>query len=105
MSDPRMLLTHSCEAMKRFASVDPVDIDTDALVVYTSRTDEYGLPVRDGGSSRVAIQYCPWCGERLPESRSDEWFDRLQERGWEPEDVKPDSDLATSAWWRRGDED
>lgn len=23
---------------------------------------EYGVPVRDGGSSYLVIEYCPWCG-------------------------------------------
>lgn len=27
--------------------------------------DRFGLPVRDGGSSYIAIDFCPWCGSRL----------------------------------------
>jgi hypothetical protein len=27
---------------------------------------EYGLRVHDGGSAVVKIEYCPWCGTRLP---------------------------------------
>jgi hypothetical protein len=26
----------------------------------------YGLLVHDGGSSVIEIQYCPWCGSKLP---------------------------------------
>jgi hypothetical protein len=29
----------------------------------------FGLLVHDGGSSMIAIAYCPWCGMRLPERR------------------------------------
>ena len=25
----------------------------------------YGLPVRDGGSSYVKINFCPWCGSEI----------------------------------------
>lgn len=25
----------------------------------------YGLMIHDGGSSMIAISYCPWCGSRL----------------------------------------
>jgi hypothetical protein len=26
----------------------------------------YGIIVHDGGSSVIAIAFCPWCGARLP---------------------------------------
>jgi Domain of unknown function (DUF6980) len=26
----------------------------------------YGLIVHDGGSSIIEIEFCPWCGSRLP---------------------------------------
>jgi hypothetical protein len=26
----------------------------------------YGLLIHDGGSSRIDIAFCPWCGQRLP---------------------------------------
>jgi hypothetical protein len=29
-----------------------------------------GLVVHDGGGSYIAIQYCPWCGAKLDEGRS-----------------------------------
>ena len=28
--------------------------------------DGYGLIVHDGGSSMIAISFCPWCGSKLP---------------------------------------
>jgi len=27
--------------------------------------DGFGIPVRDGGTSVIRIDYCPWCGVRL----------------------------------------
>lgn len=26
----------------------------------------FGIPVHDGGTSAIAIEYCPWCGTKLP---------------------------------------
>lgn len=34
----------------------------DVLVRYNQQKQTCGLPVRDGGSSIVAITCCPWCG-------------------------------------------
>ena len=36
----------------------------DALVTRNS-DGSFGLIVHDGGSSFIAISFCPWCGERL----------------------------------------
>jgi len=38
----------------------------DALIVYESQSDEYGLIIHDGGSASITIHYCPWCGTALP---------------------------------------
>ena len=37
----------------------------DCLIDYRPKTDEYGLIVHDGGSSMIAIRFCPWCGADL----------------------------------------
>ena len=31
----------------------------------------YGLIIHDGGTSAVTIQFCPWCGSKLPASKRD----------------------------------
>jgi hypothetical protein len=36
----------------------------DALIAFAD--GEYGLFVHDGGSSFITINYCPWCGTKLP---------------------------------------
>jgi hypothetical protein len=36
----------------------------DALI-YVTPGDEHGIIVHDGGTSHVAIHYCPWCGADL----------------------------------------
>ena len=71
----------------------------DVVIVYIAKFDEYGLPVRDGGSSKVSIQFCPWCGQRLPESKRDRWFDELEARGIDPLGDSVPSEYQTDAWY------
>jgi hypothetical protein len=34
--------------------------------------DGYGIYVHDGGSSVITIQFCPWCGSKLPGANTDD---------------------------------
>jgi hypothetical protein len=43
----------------------------DALIHYSTQSDEYGLIVHDGGSSVIGIDYCPWCGASLTASEEE----------------------------------
>lgn len=64
----------------------------DALISFTAKFQEYGLIIHDGdpstihggGTSSVAISYCPWCGARLPESQRDRWLHEMERRGIDP---------------------
>lgn len=53
----------------------------DCLIDYNCKFDEYGIIIHDGGSSVLTIDFCPWCGSKLPKSRRDEWFDELEKIG------------------------
>jgi hypothetical protein len=77
---------------------DPWD-DPDVVVVYLPKFDEYGLPVRDGGTSMIVIGHCPWCGVRLPESRRDAWFDEMERLGIDPWKDDVPADYRSDAWW------
>jgi hypothetical protein len=57
----------------------------DVLFVRTARG--YGIPVRDGGSSHVAITHCPFCGDRLPD---DDDPDQLHRDAFEATAYDPD---------------
>lgn len=85
---------HCCDAMTSHLAGDDVPI------VYSPRFREYGLRIMDGGSARQLIDYCPWCGQRLPDSLRDEWFERLARLGFEPQDPGIPDDMETDAWWR-----
>jgi hypothetical protein len=47
---------------------DPFD-DPDVIIWRFDHSGEFGIPVRDGGSSIIAIKYCPWCGVSLNKER------------------------------------
>ena len=55
---------------------------TDKPVYYYEIFDEYGLIVHDGGQSYITINFCPWCGEKLPETKRDDWFVLLGKLGY-----------------------
>lgn len=86
---------HLCEGMER-ALADP-----DIPLVYNDKFREYGIAIQDGGSSVVIIEFCPFSGTKLPESLRDEWFDRLDQLGLEPDSPELPLDMRSGAWWRR----
>lgn len=55
----------------------------DVLITHNQRFDEYEIAHRHGDSSVTTIQYCPWCGVKLPESKRDRWFAELAAKGFD----------------------
>jgi hypothetical protein len=76
-----------CEMLETNSSVDFENVDTP--IIYIEKFDEYGLKIYDGGNSSILIEYCPWCGQNLPKSKRDKWFDEIEALGINPwrEDV------------------
>lgn len=75
------------------------------IVFYSSKFNEYGIPIHDGENGRITsyiqIQYCPWCGKKLPDSLREKWFDEPEKLGYDdplnddiPEEFKSDK------WYR-----
>lgn len=68
---------------------------------YNDVFDEYGIPVpEDGGASSLLIKFCPWCGKQLPESKRYEWFEKLENLGFDnplSDDTIP-SEFKSSEW-------
>jgi hypothetical protein len=66
---------------------------------------EYSIKLSSSGGGQN-IYFCPWCGNKLPKSLADEWFDRLEAMGFdEPfEQCRTDPDFPeeykTDAWWK-----
>jgi hypothetical protein len=63
---------HCCEDMRReverSCNEHPNRFEyPDCLVEYRPKLRQYALIVHDGGSSVIAISFCPWFGTKLPD--------------------------------------
>lgn len=67
------------------------------VVRYDEVFDEYTVET-PGGASRQMIYFCPWCGERLPQSKRDQWFDALEAQGLNPLNDPIPEPYKTAAW-------
>jgi hypothetical protein len=73
----------------------------DVLVQYLSKFDEYGIIIHDGGAATSEIGFCRWCGESLPESKRDAWFNALEELGFDdPAEQDIPAQFDSDAWHR-----
>jgi hypothetical protein len=87
-----------CERLNEFSSEDFGNVDTP--IVYSQKFDEYGLKIMDGGNSSLLVAFCPWCGERLPESRREEWFDAIEKLGINPWTEEIPKRYQTDEWYK-----
>ena len=63
--------------------------------------DEYLIPVSYDGYAATAMQFCPWCGKRLPKSKRDLWYLTLDELGYsDPGEQDIPDDFNSDRWWR-----
>lgn len=54
-----------------------------AAILYDDKFEEYGIPVVDGPTntdhtSYITLNFCPWCGTKLPESKRDAYFNERE---------------------------
>lgn len=91
---PSAELPHACPQME-----DAVG-DVEVPVRCHPPFREYGIEVLDGGTSKLTIPFCPFCGVELPPSLRDPWFDRLEGLGLEPGDPAIPPAMRTDEWWR-----
>jgi hypothetical protein len=87
--------TFCCEQMRRAVE------DPDVPLIYTAKFDEFGVRVLDGGSSTIALEYCPWSGDKLPSSLRDAWFKELDRLGLDPLSSDLPAELADERWYRK----
>ncbi|MBM1172047.1 DUF6980 family protein [Microvirga arabica] len=73
-----------------------------AAIRYWPHFREFGIPVEDGGSSVIALKYCPWTGCQLPPSLRDEWFTQIEALGLDPDDAAVPEEFRSDQWWRSG---
>jgi hypothetical protein len=86
-------LPHTCELIAMAISEPRMPVD------YIAKYREYCIDL-DGGPVTQVIEYCPFCGAQLPASLRDEWFDRLDELGLEPDSPDIPDEMRDDRWWR-----
>lgn len=67
--------SYCCNNMEMLISED--------VVIYNEVFDEYCFPLCEDRVSVVILEYCPWCGKKLPKSKREEWFVQLEALGYE----------------------
>jgi hypothetical protein len=76
--------------------------DNYSLIYYDEKFDEFGIIIHDGGNSFLEINYCPWCGKRLPQSKRNRWFDELEQLGYEsPLEMDIPNEYKSSKWYKK----
>jgi hypothetical protein len=76
--------------------------DNCSLIYYGEKFDEFGIIIHDGGNSFLEINYCPWCGKRLPQSKRNRWFDELEKLGYEtPLEMDIPNEYKSSKWYKK----
>ena len=74
----------------------------DVLISYYPKFYEYGIIVHDGGTSSISIKFCPFCGTKLPKSKRDKWFDKMEKLGIDVDnDEIPKVYLNYSLWLKK----
>lgn len=100
------LLLHCCKLMTDMIG------DKRFPVEYGPRFREYAISEVKNGKRGIVHQglfHCPWCGQKLPESLRNEWFDIIEAMGLDDIDTFSDieddpripEDMKSDAWWRK----
>ncbi|WP_442885634.1 DUF6980 family protein [Amaricoccus sp.] len=71
-------------------------------ISYLPRFREYAIDLRTSGGKQL-IDFCPWCGEHLPKSLRDQWFDEMESRLGDfdnLDDPRIPIEFRSDKWWR-----
>jgi hypothetical protein len=67
---------------------------------YAPRCREYYIHLATSGGVQI-MDFCPWCGCRLPLSLRDLYFDEIRKQGFEdPLDDNLPEKYKTDEWWK-----
>ena len=96
--------THFCYGMYKMHS------DVRCTMVYIPWTREHGirrLPVDRMMETQPIrmrkIDFCPFCGTKLPSSLKTEWQSRIAEAGYDPNDEDLPEDFLSDRWWKNAE--
>lgn len=70
----------------------------DALIWFSAGLQERGLIIHDGGASGIAVGFCPWRGQGLPESQRDRRSGELERRGVDPWEEEVPAEFQHGGW-------
>lgn len=82
-----------CERMRK--AVESQEIP----VIYVPQYREFGIRVLNGGPAFIDLLYCPWSGDKLPDSLRDRWFDELERRGIDPGTDQVPEEFSDERWY------
>lgn len=64
--------TNCCEEMEYFSSLHCDEhksvYDCPDVLIGIFNNGEKGIIIHDGGTSKITINYCPWCGKKISSS-------------------------------------
>ncbi len=71
------------------------------VVDWIASWDEYRIPVAYDGYSSTLMRFCPWCSKRLPDSKSELWYQTLYKLGYtDPGNDDIPAEFNSDRWWR-----
>ena len=95
---------HCCLAMDY--AVDKTSSENVSPCFYNPKFRRYYLKATQGlGGGQ--INFCPYCGTKLPEELGDVWFNILEEEyglddpGWPEQKAKVPAEFETDEWWKK----
>jgi hypothetical protein len=86
-NEKRHVKDHCCRKMTEQVNMhwpeaeSPLLGSTDQRIYWSPVFNEYGL-ICQPSPELLRIQHCPFCGQRLPDSRRAAWFERVSDTGW-----------------------
>jgi|SRR6516162_2003866 len=94
---------HCCLDMAWFIS-KPVEWESQGpnpVILWLPQWNEYRIDISHRGHASTSIYFCPWCGKKLPEPKTDLWYKTLYELGYDdPSEQDIPDEFNTDAWWR-----
>jgi len=71
------------------------------VVDWIASWNEYRIPVAYDGYASTLMQFCPWCGAKLSESKKELWYQTLYKLGYDdPTEQDIPDEFNSDAWWR-----
>lgn len=99
-------IQHCCELMNDFLE------DSRIAILYLPMYRLYALPWLQKGKTistvtkSQKIDYCPWCGKKLPKDLRNKWFEVLEQEysldPWNEEQLcLVPEEFKTDEWWKK----